>query len=362
MATPSRITLARKRRGLTLAELSERANISVQSLSNYETGRTGPRIGTMRRLSQALNFPIAFFEGPEIDELPVDGISWRARTKTSARTLDAARAAGTLATLLYDWIDERFRLPPPDVPTLGKPDPETAAQMVRNHWDLGSAPAPNMVHLLEAHGVRVFSLAPDYAEVDAFALWRGAVPFVFLNTGKTVERGRFDAAHELGHLVMHGPDRQCVGPEAERQANDFASAFLMPAPSVLGHIPHGAHVDQIIKGKRIWKVSAMALTYRLHDLHLLTDWQYRSVCTELSNRGYRTDEPQGLKKREASQILTKVFQGLRATGVRPSAVAAELGITVDELNTMLFGLTITAVAGGGATTDSKEERALSLVT
>ncbi|MFC4034455.1 helix-turn-helix domain-containing protein [Streptomyces polygonati] len=362
MVTPSRITLARKRRGLTLGELSELTGISLQSLSNYETGRTGPRVGTVGRLSQALGFPVDFFEGPEIDELPVDGISWRARTKTPVRTLDAAKAAGTLATQLYEWIDERFRLPAPDVPTLGKPDPETAAQMVRTRWGLGSVPAPNMVHLLESHGVRVFSLAPDYAEVDAFALWRGAVPFVFLNTGKTVERGRFDAAHELGHLVMHGPDRQCVGPEAERQANDFASAFLMPTSSVLGHMPHGAHVDQIIKGKRIWKVSAMALTYRLHDLHLLTDWQYRSACTELSSRGYRTDEPQGLKKRETSQILTKVFQGLRATGVRPSTVAAELGITMDELNTMLFGLTITAVDGGGETTASDGKRALALVT
>jgi Zn-dependent peptidase ImmA (M78 family) len=147
-----------------------------------------------------------------------------------------------------------------------------------------------------------------------------------------------------------------------RAANDFASAFLMPAPSVLGHMPHGAHVDQVIKGKRIWKVSAMALTYRLHDLRLLTNWQYRSACTELSNRGYRTDEPHGLKKRETSQVLTKVFQRLRATGVRPGGVAAELGISVDELNTMLFGLTITAVAGGGETTTSERERTLSLVT
>ncbi|MET9565772.1 ImmA/IrrE family metallo-endopeptidase [Streptomyces tauricus] len=75
-----------------------------------------------------------------------------------------------------------------------------------------------------------------------------------------------------------GGERPCAGPEAERQANDFASAFLMPAASVLGHMPAGARVDQILSGKRIWKVSTMALTYRMHDLNLLTDWQYRSTC------------------------------------------------------------------------------------
>ncbi|WP_406304539.1 helix-turn-helix domain-containing protein [Streptomyces sp. NBC_00885] len=45
--TPPRITLARKRRGLTLAELSELAGVSLQSLSNYETGRTAPRRTTV---------------------------------------------------------------------------------------------------------------------------------------------------------------------------------------------------------------------------------------------------------------------------------------------------------------------------
>ncbi|WP_332840362.1 XRE family transcriptional regulator [Streptomyces alfalfae] len=348
MVTPSRITLARKRRGLTLAELSQHADVSLQSLSNYETGRTSPRPPTVRRIAAALDFPHSFFSGPEVNELPAEGISWRARTKTPPRALDSARAAGTLAAQLYDWIAERFRLPDPDLPSLGKPDPETAAEMVRTRWDLGHAPTPNMVHLLEAHGVRVFSLPPDSLEVDAFAVWRGGVPFIFLNTMKTVERGRFDAAHELGHLVMHASgERSCTGPQAERQANDFASAFLMPAASVLGHMPAGARVDQILEGKRIWKVSAMALTYRMHDLNLLTDWQYRSTCAELSSRGYRTDEPQGLKKRETSQVLTKVFQGLRTKGIRSSDVADQLGITVGDMSKMIFGLTMTAMEGGG---------------
>ncbi|WP_043224305.1 helix-turn-helix domain-containing protein [Streptomyces sp. NRRL F-5193] len=361
MVTPSRIALARRRRGMTLAELSGRAGISLQSLSNYETGRTSPRPDTVDKIAAALSFPAAFFKGPALDELPSQGISWRARSKTSARVLDAARAAGTLGAMFYDWIDERFRLPAVDVPSLGKPDPETAAGMVRTRWGLGDAPAPNMVHLLEAHGVRVFSLDPDHAEVDAFAVWRDGVPFVFLNTLKSAERGRFDAAHELGHLVMHGSEHACSGPEAERQANDFASAFLMPRASVLGHMPSGAHVDQIIRGKRIWNVSAMALTYRMHDLGLLTDWQYRSSCAELSRLGYRSDEPEGMGQRETSQVLPKVFTALRTKHIRPSDVAAELGLTGEEMNRLLFGLTLTSLSGGSQRAVSTPERSLSVV-
>ncbi|MFF5976930.1 helix-turn-helix domain-containing protein [Streptomyces sp. NPDC012769] len=361
MVTPSRIALARRRRGLTLAELSARSRVSLQSLSNYETGRTSPRPVTVDKIASALDFPAAFFEGPALDDLPSEGISWRARSKTSARVLDAARAAGVLGAMLYDWIDERFQLPAVDVPSLGKPDPETAAGMVRTRWGLGDAPAPNMVHLLEAHGVRVFSLDPDHAEVDAFAVWRDGVPFVFLNTLKSAERGRFDAAHELGHLVMHGSEHACFGPEAERQANDFASAFLMPRASVLGHMPSGAHVDQIIRGKRIWNVSAMALTYRMHDLGLLTDWQYRSTCAELSRLGYRSDEPEGMDQRETSQVLTKVFTALRTKHIRPSSVAAELGLTTEEMNRLMFGLTFTTFPGGNRQDTASAQRRLSVV-
>jgi hypothetical protein len=83
----------------------------------------------------------------------------------------------------------------------------------------------NMVHLLESKGIRVFSLAVGAREVDAFLMWKGAIPYVFLNTHKTSEHSRYDAAHELGHLVLHEEDSPHGG-EAELRANRFASAFL----------------------------------------------------------------------------------------------------------------------------------------
>ncbi|MHA6759686.1 helix-turn-helix domain-containing protein [Streptacidiphilus sp. PAMC 29251] len=318
MINSSRITTARKRRGYTLAELSSRAGVSLQSLSNYERGRTEPTAETIAQMAVALDFPESFFYQPDLDPIPLDAVSFRARSKLAAGPREGALAASRLALELNEWIEARFRLPANDIPTLGKPDPETAAEMVRARWGLGNSPAGNLVHLLEAHGVRVFSLPPEYTDVDAFATWRNGTPFVFLSTLKTPERGRFDAAHELGHLVLHGEDRSLVGPQAEQQANAFASAFLMPRSSVLDHMPRSPMVPQIIKGKSIWRVSALALTYRLHDLDLLSDWQYRRTCIELGERGYRTGEPKGLTTREGSQLLDKV---LRATKVKGSGIS-----------------------------------------
>ena len=74
---------------------------------------------------------------------------------------------------------------------------------VRARWDMGFRPIRNMVHLLEAHGVRVFSLAEDAKQVDAYSFWTPSKkPFVFLSMSKSAERSRMDAAHELGHLVI----------------------------------------------------------------------------------------------------------------------------------------------------------------
>ena len=148
--------------------------------------------------------------------------------------------------------------------------PEAAAAGVRSLWGLGERPIKNTIHLLEAHGIRVFSLAEDCKEVDAFSFWQDSTPFIFLNTFKSGERSRFDGMHELGHLLLHrhgGPD----GRAAEHEADAFASAMLMSRGDVLAHAPRLATLPVLIQLKKRWCVSLAALNYRLHALGLTTD-------------------------------------------------------------------------------------------
>jgi Zn-dependent peptidase ImmA (M78 family)/DNA-binding XRE family transcriptional regulator len=348
MVTPERITLARKRRGFTVAELARQLDVSAQSVTNYERARQKPSEATLGKLVSVLGFPEAFFEAEPSEELPDSAVSFRARSKLSPAKRAAAVSAGVLAMEFNAWLEQAFRLPEPDVPTLDHPDPETAADMTRARWGLGVEPIPNVVHLLESQGVRVFSLAVEHSEVDAFSFWQAETPYVFLNTKKTPERSRFDAAHELGHLVMHGGARESHGPEAEQEANRFAGAFLMPELSIRGRMPMAPLIDQVIEAKKIWRVSALALTYRLHELRMLTDWQYRAICVELSKRGYRLAEYSGLVG-ETSQLLGKVFAALRERGRTVRDVAGELKISSDELAGMVFGLVVAAVGNDDRT-------------
>jgi len=345
MFSSSRLALARKRRGRTLVDLAGEVGVSAQSLSNYENLRQVPAPQVVDSLAVALGFPVSFFSASDMDSLSPEGVSFRARSKLPARQRDVALSVGRLAVEFHGWISERFRLPAIDLPSLNKPDPETAAGMVRARWGLGVAPIRNTVHLLEAHGVRVFSIAPEFSEVDAFSFFHEGIPFVFLNTMKTAERSRFDAAHELGHLILHGQGCDLTRPLAEREANDFAGAFLMPRESVLAHMPSSPFIDQIIYGKKIWDVAALALTYRLHDIGMLSDWHYRTACIELGRRGYRKGEPNG-GARETSQLLDKVFRSLRSRGISRADIAHELHLAPDDLNEFVFGLVMTAMAGG----------------
>jgi Zn-dependent peptidase ImmA (M78 family)/DNA-binding XRE family transcriptional regulator len=351
---PSRLVIARRRRGYTQRQLASVVGLTAQSLSNAEKGRQIPEVENLRRIATVLDFPLDFFLGDELEEVPATAISFRARAKTSARVQEAARSAGTLAVEVNRWLEKNFALPAADLPSYERPSPEMAAEMVRRAWGLGDAPIVNMVHLLEAHGVRVFSLAKDYETVDALSFWRDNLPVVFLNTGKTAERSRFDAAHELGHLVLHRGEHTPESPNAEKEANAFASAFLMPLRTVIaaGYL---STPQDILRAKKPLKVSALALIYRLHDLELLSDWRRRDLLIQLTQIGYRSAEPGGIE-RETSQLLTKVFDALKSEPASVRSLARAVRISLRELSSMTFGIVPVSLQGGGQRTGTREGR------
>jgi Zn-dependent peptidase ImmA (M78 family)/DNA-binding XRE family transcriptional regulator len=336
MFSPGRLTLARQRRKLTKKSLAEALGLDQKTVIRYEAGEAAPSEDTLSSLARVLEFPAEFFIGSDIDELLPDAASFRSLSTMPARDRDAALAAGSLAFMVTDWIAAQFTLPEQDLLDFKEgTEPEAAARTLRQKWGIGERPIRHMIRLLEAKGVRVFSLVENTRMVDAFSLWRREIPYVFLNTTKTAERSRFDAAHELGHLAMHkhgGPQ----GREAEEQANQFASAFLMPEAHVRAKLPRVHALKQIVEAKKYWGVSVAALNYRLHKLGITTEWQYRTFCIQIADRFGRS-EPQGLE-RERSSILEKVLQALRAEGITKQRIASNLSLPVAELESLMFGL------------------------
>ena len=330
----SRLSIARKRRMLNKKGFAERLGVAQHTVVRWEKGEREPTPENIEAFAKELNFPPSFFFGDDVEE--PEQASFRSQTSMSAAVRDASLAAGAIGFLVSDWIEERFDLPAIRVPDLHLYGAENAARVLRGEWQLGEKPISNMLHLLESKGVRVFSLAENTVKVNAYSLWRGDKPYVFLNTFKSAESSRFDAAHELAHLVLH-QDGGCLGREAEDQANKFASAFLMPRADIMGVLPRVSHLGQLIEAKGRWRVSVAALNYRLHKLGLISDWRYRDFCIEIATRGYNREEPNPLP-REKSVVWEKVLKALWSEKTTQVHVARELAIPESEINGLIFSV------------------------
>ena len=349
---PSRLQVARKRKGLTKVKFATQIAVSLRSLKAYELGGHPPSKKVLRKIVAVSGFPSEFFFGNDLEEPSADTASFRSMSRMKASQRAMALSQGALALHLNRWLEERFELPTVDIPDFsGQYPPEEAAEALRHHWGIGALPIRNMIHLLESKGVRIYSLAIDAREVDAFSMWKEEIPFVFLNSKKSSERSRYDAAHELGHLVLHrhaGPR----GKDVEQEANAFASAFLMPRASVLAHATRFPTLKTLVALKRIWTVSVAALCYRLYTVGMLTEWQYRLLYIDISKNRFRVQEPNEAP-RETSQVLPNIFAALHKEGLSRWKVAAELAIPREELESMMFGLAMASVKGGGKTTSGR---------
>lgn len=337
MYNVKRIELARKRRQKTAKILADESGISPVTLSRVINGRQIPDDDTVRKIALALDFPLDFFKLDDPDEINADAASFRSLTGMTARTRDAALSAGALAFEISDWVGKIFKLEESNLIDLShERDPANAARIIRQYWGIGEKPIGNIVHFLETKGVRVFSLSENTKSVDAFSCWRNSEPFIFLNTFKTSERSRFDAVHELGHLILHkhgGPQQKI----AEYEANTFASSFLMPMADVCAYIPYVNSLNDIIKLKKRWGVSAAALLFRLNKVGIVSAWQYRTMIIQL-NSNWSQSEPEGMPK-EKSHVWKTILQELWRDGKTVSSIADHLRIPTSEVAALLFGLT-----------------------
>ena len=112
------------------------------------------------------------------------------------------------------------------------------ADECRKVWKLGMGPISDVVLTLENAGVIFSRDEIGYLRMDGVSHWSQLDnrPYVFVAADKANGiRNRFDAAHELGHLVLHrNIDEKTFKQhykEIEQQADLFAGCFLLPAES-----------------------------------------------------------------------------------------------------------------------------------
>jgi Zn-dependent peptidase ImmA (M78 family)/transcriptional regulator with XRE-family HTH domain len=349
---PRRLKLARQLQAITRAEVANRAEISAAAVSQFESGANHPKAATVARLSLALKVPVTFLASPgQATLLPtVDESFFRSLRRTSKRDRERAAALAGLAAELVRAIERQVLLPtfadlglaldPGDVADAA----EDAARKVRSAWSIPDGPIDNVVRLLERHGVAVFrsALASDNAvnkhNVDAFSWTQGPRPIVVLGTEKDVyERSRLDAAHELGHVLLHASDPDPANKPMERQAQRFGSALLAPAELFVELWPSG-RLDwkRLMQVRQELGLSLAAVLYRARDLGLMSATSYTNAMKYMSRRGWRVREPGPRITPEQPALISAALDLLAGNGTSfdELATSAQL-IAADELRTCL---------------------------
>ncbi|MFG2378939.1 helix-turn-helix domain-containing protein [Streptomyces sp. NPDC048504] len=281
---PARLTQARRLAEKTKKDVANALGVTPAAVGQYETGVSRPRPDLIPRLAETLGVPATFFlVGRPVNRLDASMAHFRSLRSTPKSQRERALAFAEQVWELTYALERRIQLPLVNLPGFAggevhpgaelPANPAGAAQELRRRWGMGDGPVTHLVRRMESHGIVVVmppASDPSAATVDAFST-RAARPLVVLtaNRADDVYRHRFTAAHELGHLVLHG---DATGDSRqEKEADAFAAEFLTPQDSVLPLLPKRMDLARLAELRQVWGVSIHSLVYRCRELGLISD-------------------------------------------------------------------------------------------
>jgi Zn-dependent peptidase ImmA (M78 family)/transcriptional regulator with XRE-family HTH domain len=303
-----RLRAARAARGIPAADLAASVGVSRAAVTQYEKGRQSPSPPIARLISEKLDLPLHHFLRP---------VSLAERGAVFFRSLSSAtKAARTRAQQLHDWFREivdhlrlyvkfptvnipDFDALPRDPHSIRQENIEDAANEMRRSWGVSEGPVGNLVLLLEKNGVIAERYELQSDKLDAFSEWNSAdrTPYVVLNSEKaSAVRSRFDAAHELAHLILHKSVSRAnlqtprLFAIVEDQANRFGGAFLLPEKSFASDL-NFVTLDLLRALKAKWRVSVGVMIKRAAHLRVISAEEERRLWIAYSRRGWRKREP-----------------------------------------------------------------------
>lgn len=328
----NRLKNARIYNGISITDLATQADIKKQSISLYENGKNIPDYQKVKSLARILGFPYDYFFQEDKVKTYTETTYFRSQATATKKNRAAQSVKLEYVAQMYETLWNYIDFPVYKAPKLdftGYDDPwdcesqeaidemEIAAVKVRECWNVPSGPIKDMQYLLEQNGILVTGFSIDEDKIDAFSqrtvVDNADVFLIAVVLGVRPEcRLRFDMAHELGHIVLHpwSEDIESLSKEEfksrERQANMFASAFLLPRDSFskdVSQYPTDLNFYLFLKKK--WKVSVQAMMYRARQLDIISANQYQYMMRQVSKNGWRIKEPDDIP----GVLNESIFQG-----------------------------------------------------
>ena len=326
-----RLRQARVAIGLTQASLALLIGVkSTQVISGFESGEATPAPEVFNRIVAVTRQPVHFFLTPVPLDLRPSPIIFR-----SMRSLDEVAKASAEMHLLWlaeyvRYVKEYVELPSLNIPNFSDipEDPllitdehiREAAKRLREFWDLGTAPLPDIVNLLEANGFIILLQEFDSPKWDAVSFWdeETRTPIIILNKDKpSYFRLRFNLLHELFHLLFHRKvdEELCKAKNyasyIERQAHLFAGEMGLPKAAFLKDV-YATNLDALRVIKLKWGFSIGAMIHRLSDLGVLNERESTNLWKNYGRRKWRTEEPWDMDKRYPPEKPTILHNSIGA--------------------------------------------------
>ena len=268
-------------RGKSQGEVADAAGLSRVGYRNIESGAAAPRVDSLLRVAKALDVKL---EDLFVPTRALTAVRFRANKKMNTR--------GELLAEVGRWLDDYNELEelledrlPFGLDALcgqarrhrGPGRAEKVAALARVAFGLREdEPVRDICGLLEGKGIKVFT--PTLASEGFFGLSVApgdGGPAIIVNIWDrlSVERWIFTAAHELGHLLLH-LDAYDVAeteedPKQEKEADVFASNFLMPPELFEKKLAESKGLDLVklvFKLKRFFGVSWKSVLYRVSSM------------------------------------------------------------------------------------------------
>lgn len=321
-----RLHQARTLRQWKLADLAERLDCSVPTLSKWEHARTVEVAASqLSLLTETLRFSPSFFAARPSPPLADNDLLFKAPRDMLKREAAWLREFVRLLSELLDWMDDQRHLPPVKIRLVSRAyaDIPEAARELRAALGLDpSTPIDYLTHTAERSGVVVAmrrrgqadggpwassaddptpDTDPDINERhEGCSIWVGEYrerPLILIRGVSGWEKTRWVLAHELAHLFLHA-GRMPVSDEGEEQASRFASELLAPIEEVVKGLPRVVTLATLLEVKFKWGVSLAALIRHLRSNDVISEQRKKTLYRQLytrknpeTGRSYGATEP-----------------------------------------------------------------------
>lgn len=306
---PNRIVLMRRLEKMPQAKLSEKTGYSSALLSKLQNSIIPFDEKKAQRIASAVDYPISFFARSD-EPMPPTRLTYRRTSKTSIREINAVSAEYEILSSTVQqvtrktnikphlsWLDE---IAPHRSTVLTVKEINRIAVQAREHLHIPyDEPIVNVTRALERSGIVITPMHSSGEKADSTTSegvtcpdYTGSTPVLgYLNRENTGDRLRFTKAHEFGHLVLHRFRKGLDKKQKEKEAHQFAGAFLMPEKAMRTAINKDSTLSSFVNLKAGWGVSIAALIMRASALNIIDAQRERSLQIQLSMRGWKKCEP-----------------------------------------------------------------------